>query len=80
MDSAVDVALLLFRYGALVPRTGGGKLTGARQTVTHLVQARAEARVMDSAVDVALLPFRYGGCDRHFGRSTKGSPGRSQRK
>ena len=60
IDAAVNVALLLFRYGALEPRLCGGELTGACQAVARLVQAFAEARVIDAAVNVALLPdYRY---------------------
>src|SRR5258706_610813 len=55
IDAAVNVALLLSGDGALVPRTGVGELTGARQTVAHVVQGYAEALVIDAAVNVALL-------------------------
>ena len=58
IDPAVNVALLLLRDSALVPRTRGGELTGARQAVAHLVQACAEALVIDPAVHVALLRLR----------------------
>jgi hypothetical protein len=60
IDTAVNVALLGLRDGALEPRTGGGELRGARQTIAHLVQASAEALVIDAAVNVTLLFFRHG--------------------
>ncbi len=55
IDAAVNFALLLSGDCALVPRTGVGELTGARQTVAHVVQGYAEALVIDAAVNVALL-------------------------
>ena len=55
IDAAVNVALLGLSDGALVPRPGGGELTGAQQAVAHLVQASAAGGVIDAAVNVALL-------------------------
>src|SRR6266849_3450809 len=60
IDPAVNVALLLFCDGALVPGTGSVELTGARQAVADKVQAYPEALVIDPAVNVALLGFGDG--------------------
>src|SRR5258707_1019217 len=60
IDTAVNVALLLFRNGALVPPSRSGEFTGLRQPPTDLVQPSAQARVIDMAVNIALLLFRNG--------------------
>jgi hypothetical protein len=53
----VNVALLGFLNGALVPEAGGNKVAGVEQAVTHLVHVCAEAGVIDPAVDVPLFFF-----------------------
>jgi hypothetical protein len=60
IDASVNVALLLDGDGALVPRTGGGELTGARQAGADAIQASAQAVVINAAANVALLGLRDG--------------------
>ena len=60
IDASVNVALLRCGDGALVPRSRRIELAGARQAVTHLMQAATEVLVIDAAVNVALL-FRSDG-------------------
>jgi hypothetical protein len=49
IDAAVNVVLLLGVDGALVPRTSGGELAGARQAEADLMQACAEVFVVDAS-------------------------------
>jgi len=70
IDSAVNVALLFFRDGALEPRTRGAELPGARQTAADLVQTSAKALVIDTALNVALLFFRNSTLEPRTGGAT----------